>query len=72
MHFFIEPFRIGFLVLTLTTIVFVNCENLDEICQGYCYSLDNVRPQTDFFSSKTSYFIKKRQEVGKQFRVPSK
>lgn len=71
MYFSIVPFGVGFLVLTVTTIGFVNSEKLDEICQGYCYSLDNVRSQTDFFSSKTSYFIKKRQEVGEHFRVPS-
>ncbi|XP_055295864.1 multiple inositol polyphosphate phosphatase 1-like [Sitodiplosis mosellana] len=66
-----QPFIAGCLVFTLTTVVFVNGHSVDGYCHEYCYSLDHIRPQTDYFSSKTSYFVSKRQYVGKHFIIPN-
>lgn len=70
MHRF-EAFITGCLILA-AAIALGRGQRLDGYCDKYCYSLDHIRPQTDYFSSKTSYFIIKRQEVGKHFLVPSK
>lgn len=41
-------------------------------CEKYCYDTDDVRPQEEFYCSKTSYFIGKGEEIGNDFQVPSK
>lgn len=43
-----------------------------DCCQDYCYYMDNERPQSAHFASKTSYLIAKGPETGKQYLVPSK
>lgn len=52
--------------------VLVAAQRRGECCQEYCYDLDNERPQSAHFGSKTSYLIAKGPESGRQYLVPSK
>ncbi|XP_055322266.1 multiple inositol polyphosphate phosphatase 1-like [Sitodiplosis mosellana] len=49
----------------------INAQRSGECCQEYCYDLDNERPQSAHFASKTSYLIVKGPETGRQYLVPN-
>lgn len=71
MNIRIDPVLISFIFLILIT-VSVHGGKPRACCEKYCYEFDNVRPQEEFFSSKTSYFIGKHEDLGKDFHVPGK
>lgn len=71
MNIRIEPVFISFIFLILVT-VSVNGQKPAKCCEKYCYSADNERPQEEYFSSKTSYFIGKHEDLGKDFKVPGR
>lgn len=60
------------LICTLLVAVPIDAQRRGECCQEYCYDLDNERPQSAHFASKTSYLIAKGPETGRQYLVPSK
>lgn len=70
MNIRLEPVLISFIFLTFVT-VSISGQKPKACCEKYCYEFDNVRPQEEFFSSKTSYFIGKHEDLGKEFQVPS-
>lgn len=49
-----------------------NCQRQAQCCEEYCYELDNERPQSAHFGTKTAYQIIKGSEAGRQYIVPSK
>lgn len=63
---------ISFIFLAFASVSMVNGQKPSKCCEKYCYEFDNVRPQEEFFSSKTSYFIGKHADLGKDFHVPGK
>lgn len=71
MNIGIESIFLGFLYLTLGRVL-VMSQKPRACCEEYCYESDNVRSQEEFFSSKTSYSIGKREDLGQDFNVPSK
>lgn len=60
------------LLVILNSVISVNGFKAYACCEEYCYESDDVRPQIEYFSSKTSYYIEKRKHSGNQFNVPSK
>lgn len=61
----------AFASIILISTVAVSAQRQGECCQVYCYDLDNERPQTTHFATKTPYLIAKGPESGRQYKVPS-
>lgn len=57
--------------IILISTVAVSAQRQGECCQVYCYDLDNERPQTAHFATKTPYLVAKGPESGRQYKVPS-
>lgn len=57
-------------IIVISTVV-VSAQKQGECCQEYCYDLDNERPQSAHFGTKTAYVIAKGPESGRQYKVPS-
>lgn len=55
----------------MSTVVIVSAQRQGQCCQVYCYDLDNERPQSAHFGTKTAYLIAKGPENGRQYKVPS-
>lgn len=56
------------LILIIFTLKFANSQNGID----YCYGSDHERPQTEFFSSKTSYLMTNHPKTDKHFFVEGK
>lgn len=70
----IERFKvtmIRLLIIVLFAATALDAQRRGECCQEYCYDLDNERPQSAHFGSKTAYIIAKGPETGRQYLVPS-
>lgn len=58
-------------IILISTAAVVSAQRQGECCQAYCYDLDNERPQSAHFGTKTAYLIAKGPESGRQYKVPS-
>lgn len=67
-----ESIALNLLICALLAAVPIDAQRRGECCQEYCYDLDNERPQSAHFATKTSYLIAKGPETGRQYLVPSK
>lgn len=66
---------VHFSVIAVTLVAILSaatCRLQAQCCEKYCYALDDVRPQSTHFGSKTAYDAVRGSETGCQFIVPGK
>lgn len=68
----IEAIVINLLIWLVIATVLVAAQRRSECCEEYCYDLDNQRPQSAHFGSKTAYLNAKGPESGTEHLVSSK
>lgn len=68
----IETIVVNLLIWLVIATVLVAAQRRGECCEEYCYDLDNQRPQSAHFGSKTAYLNAKGPESGTEHLVPSK